>query len=38
VKETIPGVTFENVFDSMKGEAAAGRLSFLTAIDTRGGD
>jgi hypothetical protein len=36
VKETIPGVTFENVFDSMKAEAAAGSLGFLKAIDAKG--
>jgi len=38
VKETIPGVTFEKVYDSLKDEAAAGRLAFLTAIDARDGD
>ena len=32
VKETIPGVVFENVYDSLKDEAAAGRLGFLTAL------
>lgn len=36
VKETIPGVTFDNVFDSMTAEAAAGSLSFLKAIDAQG--
>ena len=38
VKETIPGVTFENVFAAMKAEAAAGSLGFLNAIDARDGD
>lgn len=36
VKETIPGVTFENVLASMKAEAAADALSFLKAIDAQG--
>ena len=37
VKETIPGVTFEKVYDSMKDQAAAGGLHFLKAIDARDG-
>ena len=37
VKETIPGVTFEKVHDSMKDQAAAGGLHFLKAIDARDG-
>ena len=35
VKETIPGVSFDTVYDSLKGEAQAGHLSFLNAIDAR---
>jgi hypothetical protein len=38
VKETIPGVVFEKVYDSLRDEARAGRLGFLKAIDARDGD
>lgn len=38
VKETIPGVTFEKQLDSLKAEAAAGRLAFLAALDARDGN
>ncbi len=38
VKETVPGVTFEKVYDSLRAEGAAGHLSFLNAIDARDGD
>jgi hypothetical protein len=38
VKETIPGVVFEKVHDSLRDEAQAGRLAFLNAVDARDGD
>lgn len=38
VKETIPGVTFETVHDSLRDEARAGRLACLAAIDARDGE
>ncbi len=38
VKETIPGVAFEKVYDSLRDEGAAGRLSFLNAINARASD
>ena len=38
VKETLPGVVFEDIRDSLRDEAAAGRLGFLNAVDDRAGD
>ena len=32
VKETIPGVSFDTVLDTLRGEGREGRLDFLTAI------
>jgi len=38
VKETLPGVVFEDIRDSLRDEERAGRLGFVTALDARQGD
>ena len=38
VKETLPGVVFEDIRDALRSEGAAGRLGFLNAVDARQGD
>ena len=38
VKETIPGVSFEDAVYSLRTEGAAGRVALLNAIDARLGE